>query len=88
MGVLDKFIFQRVLTRWGKAARLARQTDLTTLRRQRSRARQMQARLNELIAVADSRLALPLIGTKAMRRPAGSDWSWRPQLWREPLMTP
>ncbi|WP_224824073.1 DUF6478 family protein [Cognatishimia sp. MH4019] len=88
MGVFDKLFYQRVLDRWSKAARAARQTDLSTLRRQRSRAKQLQARLNELIAVAESRLALPLIGTKAMRRPAGSDWSWRPQLWREPLMTP
>ena len=88
MGVLDRLIYNRVLNRWSKVARAAETTDLSKLRDHRARARRLQSCLNDLIAVADSRLTLPLIGTKSMRRPAGSDWSWRPQLWREPLMTP
>ena len=35
--------------------------------------------------VADNRLALPRIGSNAFSRPCGTEWSWRPRLWRGPL---
>ncbi|MDB9943709.1 DUF6478 family protein [Octadecabacter sp.] len=34
---------------------------------------------------ADSRLALPRIGSTSFPKPAGTDWSWGPQLWRGAL---
>ena len=55
------------------------------MRRQRAQARQLQGQLQELVHVADGRLALPRIGSHAFSRPAGTLWSWRPQLWRGPL---
>ncbi len=48
----------------------------------------MRHHLNELISVADNRLALPMIGSNAFPKPHGTDWSWRPALWREPLAVP
>ncbi|MDF1709495.1 MAG: DUF6478 family protein [Paracoccaceae bacterium] len=80
--------FARSRNRWANAARQADKTDLSELRVQRQRARQLRRHLDELIHVAESRLALPMIGSTAFRRPHGSDWGWRPELWRGPLPTP
>ncbi|MBR9652398.1 hypothetical protein IT775_14865 [Thalassobius aquimarinus] len=82
---LRELVAKRVLRRWAKAARDAKDTDLPVLRRQRSVARDLRFHLNELIHVADSRLALPVIGSTSFRKPQGADWAWRPQLWRGPL---
>lgn len=76
------------LTRWARAAREAGSADLADLRQQRLHARKLRHHLDELIHVAESRLALPMIGSSAFRRPHGSDWGWRPELWRGPLDTP
>ena len=85
---LDGRKFTQGLGRWARAARKARLTDLTTLRRQRNRARQLKAHLDQLIHVADERLALPVIGSKSFPKPHNADWAWRPALWRGPLPSP
>lgn len=59
-----------------------------SLRRERNRARKLRYLLNEVISVADNRLALPMIGSHAFPKPHGTDWAWRPALWREPLDVP
>ncbi len=61
---------------------------LKDLRRERSVAKKLRYQLNELIAAADHRLALPVIGSNAFAKPHGTDWSWRPNLWREALEVP
>lgn len=83
--MMDKFLNQRVLARWAKAAKGAATAELSTLRTQRTNAKQLQAKLAELIHQADGRLALPRIGSNNFKRPEGTLWSWRPQLWRGPL---
>jgi len=85
VGTLQK-IYQRAVSRyWSRSARLAAQTDLHALRQQRNRARSLRYNLDTLIATAESRLALPRIGSNAFPQPHGTEWSWRPALWREPL---
>lgn len=86
--VLDHLINARVLRRWRSAAQGADQTDLGTLRNQRLQARELRSYLDRLVHVADGRLALPMIGSNAFPKPHGTDWSWRPELWRGPLPTP
>lgn len=83
--LIDRLLHRRVMARWGRAVRRAPSADLEDLRLQRSHARQLRARLDQLAHVADSRLALPRIGSNAFSRPGGTLWSWRPQLWRGPL---
>ena len=73
---------------WSRAARVAATTDLPELRRQRASARKLKHKLDELIHVSESRLALPLLGNQAFPRPADADWAWRPELWCGPLATP
>ena len=84
--LLDKLLHRRFLSRWARAARRADTAELSKLRVQRQRAGQLRHHLDELMYVADSRLALPRIGLNAFQKPVGTDWSWRPELWRGPLV--
>jgi len=84
-GTLMKLLGKRVRAYWAQAARAAPTADLATLRRQRGEARILRQKLDELTYVADSRLALPRLGSTSFPRPVGTDWSWRPQLWRGAL---
>mgnify|MGYP006074808711 FL=1 len=85
LGLLERLLQRRVLANWARAARKAAGAELLVLRAQRYSARQLRQKLDELTYVADSRLALPRIGSNAFAKPGGTDWSWRPQLWRGPL---
>lgn len=85
MGVIDIFAHRMSLRRWARAASRAARVDLESLRKDRARARQLSERLDTLLRVADSRLALPRIGSDSFPLPPGTDWSWRPLLWRMPL---
>ncbi len=79
---------RRELRRWSRVARQAATLPLSALRRERSKARKLMFSLNEVIAIADNRLALPMIGSHAFPRPHGTDWAWRPSLWCRPLPSP
>ena len=85
---LDGKIYSRNIRRWARAARMAATTELSVLRRQRSRARLLKTHLDHLIHKADERLALPMIGSTSFPKPHNADWSWRPELWRGPLPPP
>ncbi|EPX82682.1 hypothetical protein ruthe_03140 [Rubellimicrobium thermophilum DSM 16684] len=74
-----------VLRRWTAAVRAAPQAELSVLRRDLARAEALRLRLGELMAIAGDRLAQPRIGSQAFPRPPGTDWAWRPRLWRGPL---
>lgn len=87
-GVLDRLMQRRALRRWEEIAEAAPSADLETLRGWRARARAMRRHLDRVIHEAEHRLALPVIGSNAMRRPMGTDWSWRPDLWRGPMPVP
>jgi hypothetical protein len=82
---LERGVEAASLTRWAQLARRAPKTDLTVLREQRNRARKLKSKLEDLIHVAESRLALPYIGNQSFPRPADADWSWRPELWCGPM---
>ena len=86
--LLGSKMYGQVLRRWASAARRASDTDLPSLRRQRSQARQLKSHLDRLIHIADERLALPMIGSSSFPKPHNADWSWRPELWRGALPTP
>ncbi len=81
----DVVLHRAAMLRWGQIVREAGSVPLDTLRRRRARARSLRQKLNEVLHVAESRLALPRIGSNAFVKPTGTDWSWRPQIWRGPL---
>lgn len=79
-------VLQSALARyWARNARRAAGLDLGTLRGQRRRARALRQHLDTVISVAEGRLALPILGSNAFPKPHGTDWSWRPTLWRQPI---
>ncbi|SLN30037.1 DUF6478 family protein [Pseudooctadecabacter jejudonensis] len=84
-GLLERVLMRRSRAFWSRAAKAAATTDLSVLRRQRNQARILRHKLDELTHTADSRLALPRIGSSSFPKPPGTDWSWRPQLWRGAL---
>ena len=86
--LFDNLVFRRTLRRWRRAAAAAPSAPLVQLRQQRGRARLLRDELDRLLHAADGRLALPAIGTSSFPRPHGTDWSWRPELWRGPLPVP
>jgi hypothetical protein len=82
---LDRLVLRRTLSRWSRAARAARDLDLHDLRQLRTDARQIRRELNRVLHVADARLTLPVIGADTVPRPLGTDWAWRPEVWRGPV---
>ncbi|MES2665378.1 MAG: DUF6478 family protein [Pseudomonadota bacterium] len=86
--LFDRMLFRRAMLRWGRVAEQAPGMDLEKLRGFRGRARQMRRELDRVIHEAEHRLALPVIGSNAIRRVMGTDWAWRPALWRGPIAVP
>ncbi|MDZ4095318.1 MAG: DUF6478 family protein [Paracoccaceae bacterium] len=84
----EKFLHKRMLRRWGRLADGAGSLNLEALRDLRGHARQLRRQLDRVIHMAEHRLALPVIGSNAMRRPIGADWLWRPDLWRGEIAVP
>ncbi len=85
---LDTVLRRRALRRWARVADRAETLDLPRLRTERGHARQLRRQVDRVLHVADGRLSLPLIGSNAFRKPLGTDWSYRPELWRGPLHPP
>jgi hypothetical protein len=81
----DRYLQAVTLRRWTRKAQEAATADLDDLRVDQARARALSRRLDDVIFAAESRLALPRIGSNAFALPPGTDWSWRPDLWRGPL---
>ncbi|MEM9552430.1 MAG: DUF6478 family protein, partial [Pseudomonadota bacterium] len=86
--MIDHFLHLRSLRWWRRAAKGADRADLSNLRQQRQRARQLRNQIDRVLHIADGRLSLPMIGSSAFPRPHGTDWAWRPDLWRGPLPVP
>lgn len=86
--LIDKLAHRQTVRRWARAARKARETQLSELRGLRSAARLLRSHLDRLIHHADERLALPAIGSTSFPRPHNADWAWRPELWRGSLPSP
>ncbi|MDR0809942.1 MAG: DUF6478 family protein [Gemmobacter sp.] len=86
--LIDRLLHRRILRRWEAWANKADKMELGLLRDLRMRARQERRQLDRVIHVAEHRLALPVIGSNAIRKPIGSDWAWRPDLWQGQIPVP
>lgn len=85
---MDRLMQRRALRRWAKLADKAGEVDLESLRDLRGKARQLRRQLDRVIHHAEHRLALPVIGSNAIRKPMGADWAWRPDLWKGQIAVP
>ncbi len=82
---LYSLLERRTLRRWDKAARTIDELDAHDMKVMRNRARSLSRRVDRVLHVSEGRLALPLAGQAAIRRPMHSDWAWRPELWSGPI---
>ncbi|THD85914.1 hypothetical protein E7811_08435 [Aliigemmobacter aestuarii] len=85
---MDRLMQRRALRRWAGLADKSGEVDLETLRDLRGKARQLRRQLDRVIHEAEHRLALPVIGSNAIRKPMGADWAWRPDLWKGQIPVP
>ncbi len=86
--LFEKLLKRRSLRYWQERAEAAPSADLDELRTMRSSARALRRNLDRVIHEAEHRLALPVIGSNVIRRPLGTDWSWRPDLWKGQIPKP
>ena len=84
----DAFLHRRSLRRWDRKSRTVQTVSLATLRMWRGRARALRRNLDIVLHQAEYRLALPVLGQDLIRKPMGTDWSWRPLPWKMPLPLP
>jgi len=86
--LLDRYIHRAALARWRKAAQQAPHAPRSQLRRRRDQARALRSQLEQLLLVADERLNHPQIGSEQFPKPVGTDWYWRPPVFRAGLARP
>lgn len=84
-GMMQRLVLRRARSFWTRAASGAATAPLSVLRHQRNEARILRQKLDDLTHMADDRLALPRIGSSSFPKPPGTDWHWRPQVWRGAL---
>jgi hypothetical protein len=88
-GRIDRYLerqrMQKVQQRWAAAVDEAAEMEPMELRAWRGKARAMRREIDRLIHVASHRLAVPSLGASLPRQPLGTDWVWRPDVWRGPV---
>jgi hypothetical protein len=81
-GMIGRFLHRRSMAHWKAIIRRADDTDLAALEAQNQMAQRLMRIISNFRVEAESRLALPRPGSTTFPRPSGTDWSWRPKLWR------
>ena len=88
MNWADKLARRRLLRRWKALAGQASDLSTPDLRALRDEGRTLARSIDRVLQEASYRLALPAIGSNAIRRQPGTDWAWRPTPWRTELDKP
>lgn len=83
--ILRRRVHLYSVSHWKKAAEVAKTAESAQLRELRQDARFLKRYATRVIRVANNRLTLPRIGSTAIHKPAQTDWSYRPELWREAI---
>lgn len=86
--MIDRFWTRGAARRWSRLADRSGSMDLEELRMLRGRAWGLRRQVDRVLHEAEGRLALPVIGPNAIVRPMGTDWAWRPTLWRGKIAVP
>lgn len=81
-GPITRFLQRRSIARWRTATKAVGATDLASLDQTNEAAKKLLRHIQAFRFAADSRLALPRIGSDIFPQPPGTDWAWRPKPWR------
>ncbi|MFP4239506.1 MAG: DUF6478 family protein [Rhodosalinus sp.] len=76
------------VSHWTRAAERVAQAEPAALRRSRAQARRLRRALDRFLFAAEERLAAAGAEPRQEAIAPGTDWIWRPQLWRGPLPVP
>lgn len=79
---------RRTEERWARLAEAASTLESFDLRAVRAEARGLRRQLDRVMQAAEARLAVPALGSGLPQMPLGTDWSWRPDLWRGAMAEP
>ncbi len=79
---------RRTEARWARLAETLPDLESHDLRALRTEARGMRRQIDRVMQAADARLTVPASGAALPQMPLGTDWSWRPDLWRGVLADP
>ena len=85
LDLIDRLAQRRSARAWSRAGGSAGRIDLAALRGLRTRALQARRGIDEVVKVADERLAEAAGAAPALRGPLHADWVWRPRLWAQRL---
>ncbi len=83
--LIDEWRIKRSLKWWDHQSNTAKSMSLSDLYDLRTKARQLRNRVNRINHIAVSRLTLPVIGSKAIKKPQGTEWAHRPEAWAGPV---
>lgn len=86
--LITKRRHKTILRAWESATANASVIDPAQLRQVRGFAKSQRRRIDQFVHRADERLALPLIGSNAIRKPMFCDFAYRPEIWRGPITPP
>ncbi|MDM7932611.1 DUF6478 family protein [Tabrizicola sp.] len=86
--ILDQWRLRKVQDHWSRVADTSGAMDPFALRALRAEAWAMRRQIDRVLHVADHRLAVSAPGAGLPRAPLGTDWAWRPDVWRGPIPTP
>jgi hypothetical protein len=82
---LDGWHQRRSEQRWARLASAVADLESFEVRAMRAEARGMRRHLDRVLQAADARLVVPALHAGLPQMPLGTDWSWRPDLWRGAL---
>jgi hypothetical protein len=73
---------RRAEQRWSRLAADLDDMDSLELRALTTKARGMRRHLDRVMQAADARMTVPALTSGLPQMPLGTDWCWRPDLWR------
>ncbi|MBL4750604.1 MAG: hypothetical protein JKX71_08530 [Amylibacter sp.] len=83
--LIDEWRNARSLKWWKHQSHAAKTMGLSELYDLHAKVRKLRNRVNIINHIAISRLTLPVIGSKAIKKPQGTEWAHRPEAWAGPV---
>lgn len=83
--LVGRLVSKRSIKRWARAARRADRLPIEEVRALRDEAANLRPHIDTFLSQADGRLATRDPRDVNFHTPKGTDWSWRPDMWCQPV---